>query len=225
MGKVIMSGLVNELTVPVKPLILGDVAEGQIITIKENNNPVEFYVAKHNYEEGLNGKGRTLVVRRYAYDQSAFGSSGASYLESNLNENINNNYGKLFSNNVLQLIGTTKFYYSPYVYNESIDNKVQPMEASFFVLSATELGGSEKWMNIEGSKLPNNIISLLKPVYNEKGNNVSGWTRTACTGIPAMAYFYSSNIETATRYSVYHYAPVFTLPATTKLNPDRSVIE
>ena len=42
---------------------LGNKAVGSIIQLKENGKLVSFYVAKHNYENSLNGMGRTLVVR------------------------------------------------------------------------------------------------------------------------------------------------------------------
>lgn len=43
---------------------LGSKALGSIVKLKENGIPVTFYVACHNYESGLNGVGRTLVVRK-----------------------------------------------------------------------------------------------------------------------------------------------------------------
>ena len=39
---------------------LGNLDEGAIITLNENASPVEFYVAKQDYESVLNGAGRTL---------------------------------------------------------------------------------------------------------------------------------------------------------------------
>ena len=47
---------------------LSDYAEGDIIKLNEGGSPVEFYVSKHDYESGLNGSGRTLVVRKDTYD-------------------------------------------------------------------------------------------------------------------------------------------------------------
>lgn len=48
---------------------IGDLDEGAIIKLNESGAPVEFYVAKHDYEPDLNGAGRTLVVRKDVYDQ------------------------------------------------------------------------------------------------------------------------------------------------------------
>ena len=47
---------------------LGEYAEGDIVRLNESGVPVDFYVAKHDYESGLNGAGRTLLVRKECYD-------------------------------------------------------------------------------------------------------------------------------------------------------------
>ena len=49
---------------------LGNKAVGSIIQLKENGKLVSFYVAKHNYENSLNGMGRTLVVRKDCYSET-----------------------------------------------------------------------------------------------------------------------------------------------------------
>lgn len=43
---------------------LGSKAVMSTVKLKENGTLVEFYVAKHDYESGLNGSGRTLIVRK-----------------------------------------------------------------------------------------------------------------------------------------------------------------
>lgn len=221
MGKVIMSGLVNELTAPVKPLMLGDVAEGQIITIKESNNPVEFYVAKHNYEEGLNGKGRTLVVRKDCiinYDWSAKRIN--EYYESDIDKWLNSDYFNMLGSSVQVYAIATKFSYT-------IGNgnwTVATLERPIFALSLTELGLSHSTANVEGTALP--ISGLLK-IAKLEGRNNEQWTRTPATNTNSDAYYLRTDgglnyDKTSLSYGI---RPIFTLPATTKLNPDRSVIE
>ena len=39
---------------------------GSIVKINENGNPVEYYIACHNYESRLNGDGLALLVRKRA---------------------------------------------------------------------------------------------------------------------------------------------------------------
>ena len=45
---------------PQTGIAIGNLDEGAIITLNEGASPVEFYVAKQDYESGLNGEGRTL---------------------------------------------------------------------------------------------------------------------------------------------------------------------
>lgn len=46
---------------------LAELPEGSIIKLNEDDAPVEFYIAEHNYESDLNGAGRTLLVRKDCY--------------------------------------------------------------------------------------------------------------------------------------------------------------
>lgn len=46
---------------------LAELPEGSIIKLNEDDTPVEFYVAKHDYESDLNGAGRALLVRKDCY--------------------------------------------------------------------------------------------------------------------------------------------------------------
>ena len=43
---------------------LSSLAVGSVIQLAENGTAADYYVAAHNYESGLNGTGRTLVVRK-----------------------------------------------------------------------------------------------------------------------------------------------------------------
>ena len=57
---------------------LGNKSTGSIIKLKENGTLVDFYVAKHDYESGLNGAGRTLVVRKDTYDDRVWDSGNVN---------------------------------------------------------------------------------------------------------------------------------------------------
>lgn len=43
---------------------LDNTSVGSVVKLKEDGVLVDFYVAKHDYESGLNGVGRTLLVRK-----------------------------------------------------------------------------------------------------------------------------------------------------------------
>lgn len=87
--------------VPVAGTPVGNLVEGTLITIKENGAPVEFYVAKQNYEPGLNGNGRSLVLRKDCIGQSVWGIAGspaayALYEDSVVSSYLNSTYKSVF---------------------------------------------------------------------------------------------------------------------------------
>ena len=124
---------------------LSDYAEGDIIKLNEGGNPVEFYVAKHDYESGLNGSGRTLVVRKDCYDNRVWDSGNVNaYSGSDLDKWFNGTYKNLLDPAIQTAIGTTKFYYTP----GNGNNTVGILERAVFALSATELGQSASWFNV-----------------------------------------------------------------------------
>ena len=134
-----MSGIVPELTKPVTGTPLSTYTEGSIIKINENGSPVEFYVAKHNYETELNGAGRTLVVRKDCYDKRQWHSSNVNaYATSTIDSWLNGDYKNLLSASISKAISTTKFKYTPGNDNTTVGT----LERAIFLLSATELNRS-----------------------------------------------------------------------------------
>ena len=188
-------------------------AEGDIVNINENGSPVEFYVAKHDYESGLNGAGRTLVVRKDVYDNRAWDSGDVNaYASSDLDSWFNSTYKNMLDADIRSLIGTTKIRYTP----GNGNNTVGTLERAVFALSATELGQSGKrYYNVEGSALP--IASTLQ-VAHLNGSTNTQWTRSPYTYlITARAIHLNSggrafgNICSSSSGS----RPTFTLPSST----------
>lgn len=182
---------------------------GALVKLNENGTPVEFYVACHNYEAGLNGNGRTLVVRKDCYDIRTFASSKKpSYSSSSLNDFLVGTYFNLLDAGVREMVGTTKFY----------AESAPTLERSVFQLSATELTGSAR-VPKEGSILP--IASILK-VAHINGASTSQWTRTPFTSFPSFAYILDnlgllSNLSYANPCGS---RPAFTLPESTLVGDD-----
>ena len=175
MGKVIMSGIVPPLVAPVTGIKLGDIAEGSIVKLNEGGSPVEFYVAKHNYENSLNGMGRTLVVRKDCYDRRQWHRSNVNaYASSGIDSWLNGTYKNLLDADIRGVIGTTKIKYTP----GNGNNTVGTLERAIFLLSATELNRSASWFNVEGTALE--IASSLQIAYMN-GSAVFQWTRSPDT--------------------------------------------
>lgn len=215
----------------IKNLAIGD----GFVYLMEGSTKVKFYVLAHNYESGLNGKGRTLFCRESPATSGTHIASGR--YNYGVNDNIEdtwykNTYVNKFSDEVLTLISTTK-YIGNYVrmsYTQ-IGNPSKAVvnsdtyESSFFPLSTAEVGGS---YFSDGSALSSAAISRLANILTRYGNGI--WTRspsmtntgTSTSGFPERYYYangqyiYStigSSLSTAegTYSSSYGYLPCFTL--------------
>lgn len=200
---------------------LGNKATGSIIKLKENGTLVDFYVAKHDYESGLNGSGRTLVVRKDVYDLRAWHSSNVNaWASCTLRSWLNSTYKALLDSDIQSLMGTTTYYYTPGNGSWSVTTRSDAV----FQLSATELGQSQSWFNTEGSALP--IASTLKIAYKD-GSATTQWTRSPRTNntYDAIFLYSSGNVDngdcTYTRGS----RPAFTLPSNLYVSDDGSVFQ
>lgn len=197
---------------------LANKAVGSIIKLKESGTLVEFYVAKHDYENGLNGNGRTLIVRKDCYDMRAFSSSNNAYANSSLDSWLCNTYLKLLDADIQAAIGTTKFYYTPGNGNTTVTT----LQRAVFQLSLTELGKTASYANTEGSALP--IASTLQIAYRN-GSACVQWTRTPYT-INTNVVFYLGTYGIVGDYDFvisYGSRPAFTLPSTLSVSDDGSV--
>lgn len=220
MGRVIMSGIVPTLKAPVTGVLLKDIAEGQVVKVNENGFPVEFYVAKHDYESALNGPGRTLLVRKVTIGAFVWNSNGKStYADSDINKNLNETYYNKFSDSCKTLIDTTKFYYT--IGNG--DKTIATLSRHIFLLSVNENGGvniSSGNFNIEGQTLP--IYALLY-------SGAQFWTRTPDirTNFASYAYHMQANGgwnagQTTNSKQV---RPCFTLPGNALFDKDTMLLK
>ena len=198
---------------------LGNKAVGSIIRLKENGKLVSFYVAKHNYENSLNGMGRTLVVRKDCYDNRKWHSSNVNaYASSAIDSWLNSTYKNLLDANIRGVIGTTKIKYTP----GNGNNTVGTLQRAIFLLSGTELGVSASGFNVEGSALEK--ADTLKIAYMN-GSACIQWTRSPITG--SVDHEYAVYLYTDGK--VYDYVecthtfgsrPAFTLPSTLSVSDD-----
>ena len=199
---------------------LGAKAVGSIVKIKESGSPVEFIVCKHNYESGLNGSGRTLVVRKDCYDNRQWHSSNVNaYATSDIDAWFNSTYKNLLDADIRGAIGTTKFKYTL----GNGNNTVSTLERAIFSLSATELNKSESWFNVEGTALE--IASSLKIAYMN-GSAVVQWTRSPFRNSRDYACHLNSDgtVDANYRASSYGSRPAFTLPSDALVDDSGNVV-
>lgn len=198
---------------------LGNKSVGSIVKLKENGVLVDFYVAKHDYENGLNGSGRTLVVRKDCYDTRQWHTSNVNaYATSAIDTWLNSTYKNLLDADIRGVIGTTKIKYTPGNGNTTVGT----LERAIFLLSVTELGRSASYANTEGTAL--SIASSLQIAYLN-GSAVVQWTRSPYTHSTSNAYGLSTggNVYNSNCYGTCGSRPAFTLPSTLSVSDDGSV--
>lgn len=198
---------------------LGNKSVGSIVKLKENGVLVDFYVAKHDYENGLNGSGRTLVVRKDCYDTRQWHTSNVNaYATSAIDTWLNSTYKNLLDADIRGVIGTTKIKYTPGNGNTTVGT----LERAIFLLSVTELGRSASYANTEGTAL--SIASSLQIAYLN-GSAVVQWTRSPSTDNTNHAcYLYTSgSVNNYNCNNTYGSRPAFTLPSTLSVSDDGSV--
>lgn len=195
---------------------LSTVALGDILMLNENGSPVPFYVCKHDYESGLNGAGRTLLVRKDCCDNDKFGTSNAlsgSTIDKFFNETFKNKLDAA----VKTAIGETVFYYIP---GDGAINRTT-LKRAVFPLSVREFGFYAQGVQTDGSELP--IASTLRTTYLD-GNAINQWTRTPYSD--DMSVYQLTTYGNATTMNVKYFKggrrPAFTLPSTFPViqNPD-----
>lgn len=198
---------------------LGNKSVGSIVKLKENGVLVDFYVAKHDYENGLNGSGRTLVVRKDCYDTRQWHTSNVNaYATSAIDTWLNSTYKNLLDADIRGVIGTTKIKYTPGNGNTTVGT----LERAIFLLSVTELGRSASYANTEGTAL--SIASSLQIAYLN-GSAVVQWTRSPYTGDTYSAYCLGTNggVSDGLCGNTHGSRPAFTLPSTLSVSDDGSV--
>lgn len=198
---------------------LGNKSVGSIVKLKENGVLVDFYVAKHDYENGLNGSGRTLVVRKDCYDTRQWHTSNVNaYATSAIDTWLNNTYKNLLDADIRGVIGTTKIKYTPGNGNTTVGT----LERAIFLLSVTELGKTASYANTEGTAL--SIASSLQIAYLN-GSAVVQWTRSPYTNNASSACVLNTNGDVSYNSCSYTRGsrPAFTLPSTLSVSDDGSV--
>lgn len=202
---------------------LATFAEGSIVKINETGKPVEFYVAKHNYEPGLNGRGRTLLVRKDCYREypwSYYGDSDNRWAQSTMRSELNGPYLNMLDVAARELLGETKYY--SMIGNGSWD--VSPRSDPVFALSLAEFGLTDSMGKAEGSSLPN--PSYLR-IAKLDGVAIDQWTRS-----PRSSYNYAYRLTERGDVAYgncnyeyrYGYRPCFTLPSTVPFDNNMNFI-
>lgn len=227
----------------IKDLAIGD----GFVYLMEGSTKVKFYVLAHNYESGLNGKGRTLFCRESPATSGARaprGRSGMSYWPSCLEcSYYKNTYSTKFTTTVKSWIGSTKIHVNS-LHNPlnnsspSYDMDVASVGFSFFAISSVELGASSfgSYNYSDGTTLSTAARTRLAAILRSYG---AFWTRSPGpsytdhhTDSDGDSEYYfangmyvqsasgaSFNLDQAYTYET-GYLPCFTLPETLYIDKD-----
>ena len=181
---------------------------GTIVKVRENEVLTEFYIACHDYEQTLNGGGLTLLVRKDCYAMQMWDSSLVNaYASSDLDTWLNATYKNVLDSTLLEVLPATKIVYTPGNGNTALNT----LERAIFALSATEMGKSNTYANVEGTALP--IAATLQLAYFN-GSPAVQWTRSPNTGLTNSAFclYADSNFGSANCNNNYGARPCFTVP-------------
>lgn len=215
-GKALVDGTAYEVGfgTPISSL-----AEGTLINLNYGSTTRRFRILKHDYESGLNGAGRTLLIdEQGSYpagsgtpDRIVWNESGVNtYANSTMDNWLNSTYKGRFDADVQSAMGSTTFYYTP----GNGNNTVTTLSRSVFIASHTErFGGTHSNTNVEGSYIP-----TVTQMGSYRG--FGGWFRTPFTNSTDKAlyasYYGYSNSWTKSAYAVSNTMsinPMFTLPS------------
>lgn len=221
MGFVALAHKVAEATTPVTGLLLKNIAEGSLVKLNENGSPVEFYVAKHDYEPSLNGNGRTLLVRKNLHSKRNWDDTDSRYSTSSIDAFLNGTYKAVLDTNVQTAIGTTTIYS---VTIGGTGGQLSTLERAVFIPSVVELGGSGGG---EGSALP--IKDTLREGVAVDGttSNTTWWTRTPYADDDEKVAYVSASGSMAylPTTSLRGVRPCFTLPSSSVFNEETLLFE
>ncbi len=211
---------------------LEDLQEGEIVLIRENGLLTEFLIAKHNYESGLNGSGRTLLVRKEPYEERPWHSDSTAqsiyYGNCELDTWFNTEYKAVFDAATKDAIATTKILCYPI----GSVTEVISIDRSVFALSNTEFTGSRgantSLAAYEGSLLPT-ADKLMLPQYYWTSDSLEGQhryeqhTRTRYNNGNESVLMFGTTAEGHIFSRLVWARPAFTMPGKTRV--DRKTYE
>ena len=215
---------------PIVGTPLAQLTEGTIIKINESGTPAEFYLAKHSYEPSLNGEGRELLLRKDIRSDGQYGQDQWDHElfdESDLYAWCNQSYYNLFSANVKQLIGSTKFYTGHSTGGRPTGANNVQQEGHIFILSFAEYGFyDEDFGTYDGSALP--IASAIR-IASRNGSPSYHWTRSWFPSGGTGARIWNVNAAGTPNYTIQYVPlgrrPCFTLPNTARVDAELNLIE
>lgn len=169
----------------IKDLAIGD----GYVYLMESGTKVKFYALCHNYESGLNGKGRTLFCRESPATSGIRCQIGSSYslgwgtinyygslIVNAIYKYLTDTYPSSFTSTVKKWMATTKYkaYSAPNASSSASKFRLVTFDTAFFTISEAEAVTSA--VHFDGSLLSKEARTRLEKIFTAYGNGI--WTRT-----------------------------------------------
>ena len=223
----------------IKDLAVGD----GFVYLNEDSSKVKFYVLAHNYESGLNGKGRTLFCRESPATRDRWSSVGDAGRRVDIAWGVTDSgsSGETHTCTIYNWLTTTYFYkFAADVKGWMGETKYlahsETFSTSIFTLSASESVYSLS-SRPEGTLLSEAARKRLGNIFTDFGDNI--WTRTQSDNVSYhhdssdKDYYYDGVALSGINNSYYGrfsttyghtqgwgYLPCFTLPETLYIDKD-----
>lgn len=194
---------------------LGQVAVESIVKIKENGSPVNFYVAKHDYESEWNGSGRTLLVRTAdcsdALEFNASGRDGNDFRTSAILSWLNNTYKSRLDPKIQSFIKSTKYHQLVLYDDDAGTFDTVQFQSAIFLVSSEEV-----------NKRNDNKLPIANKLLSRSGIS---WTRSPTTNSTYASAMSDGKTIRKTVSDDCAASPCFTLPATLFVDNDGNVVD
>nr|DAG59328.1 MAG TPA: hypothetical protein [Caudoviricetes sp.] len=232
MGKVIMSGIVPLLSVPVRSVEISALATGSIVKTNVDGVLTEFVVVNHGvpgnsslYGDGCDG---TWLLMKNIYNTQKYHTSAMStFNSSTLCTWLNDEFLNLFTSEVQSAISTVNIPYGYYNSSTAFSGDYG-LICKIFLLSCYELGLTKNDINIpeDGVKLSyfttgETASANAKRVAQYNNAAYEYWTRTPYRSTKGYPVYISTTGGSASQDKATYtkgVRPAFVLPSSTQIN-------
>lgn len=236
MGKVIMSGIVPQLTAPVTGTPISELAVGSVVKLNVDGVATEFLIVHQGlpssmYDTSCDG---AWLLMKDCYEKRAW-SSFNKYEESAIDTYLNGDFLNLFDSDTQELIKQVKIpYHKGYGNSGAVSSGANGLSTKIFLLGCYEVGF--RWVQSsnfkqDGDKLDFFELDIGTSAANKRrayldDANIEWWLRTpyttnnafvCCVNNAGGFYFTSSG-------NTYGIRPAFILPSDTLISNTGEVI-
>lgn len=240
MGKVLMSGVVPKLKVPMNGTPLGDFPVGTTVKLNVNGTPTDFIIVNQGipsnsslYDGSCND---TWLLMKDVYSKQKWNPwddsiiSPYGYQESALPNYLNDTFLPLLDKEIQLVIKTVKIPYLSQLNTTNVMSGSNGLSTKVFLLSAYEFGGSASESNslpVDGAVLEyfsdtSSSNRSKRIAYYADGVVSYYWTRSGCTnyGYHAVVINESGGFSNANTKTEYGIRPAFILPSDTECDKE-----